>query len=317
MLRKEVRLDESTKAGLIQVLADLREALEDHSEGSVTRLVRKALMIAALSHDTTYEMLFEIHLLGLDAWAKAGNKTIWERRGVDDNDYVANAHSTDRERLDSTIEARPLDDVERMVTVLAGLEQRFAGTGEHERAFMLQKLEGERILGRIRARVALFVARFHQAAAPHLASEAISGKGNKVFIGHGRSGAWRDLAAFLETRLGLTWDEFNRESTAGVAIIDRLQQMLNDACFGFVVMTAEDTQRDGTAQARQNVVHEVGLFQGRLGFRRAIILLEEGCAEFSNIVGLGQIRYPAGNLLGSAEEIRRVLERESVLAARP
>ena len=35
-----------------------------------------------------------------------------------------------------------------------------------------------------------------------------------------------------------------------------------------------------------NVVHEAGLFQGRLGFTRAIVLLEEGCAEFSNIQGL-------------------------------
>jgi predicted nucleotide-binding protein len=45
-----------------------------------------------------------------------------------------------------------------------------------------------------------------------------------------------------------------------------------------------------------NVIHEVGLFQGRLGFKRAIVLLEEGCKEFSNIQGLGQIRYPKGNI---------------------
>jgi predicted nucleotide-binding protein len=43
-----------------------------------------------------------------------------------------------------------------------------------------------------------------------------------------------------------------------------------------------------------NVVHEAGLFQGRLGFERAIILLEEGCKSFSNIEGLGQIRFPKG-----------------------
>jgi predicted nucleotide-binding protein len=39
--------------------------------------------------------------------------------------------------------------------------------------------------------------------------------------------------------------------------------------------------------ARLNVVHEAGLFQGSLGFKKAIILLEEGCEEFCNIVGLG------------------------------
>ena len=39
-----------------------------------------------------------------------------------------------------------------------------------------------------------------------------------------------------------------------------------------------------------NVIHEVGLFQGRLGANKAIILLEDGCEEFSNIQGL--VRMP-------------------------
>jgi predicted nucleotide-binding protein len=63
-----------------------------------------------------------------------------------------------------------------------------------------------------------------------------------------------------------------------------------------------------------NVVHEAGLFQGRLGFSRAIILLEDGCKEFSNINGLGQIRFPKGNIKATFEEIRQVLEREKVAA---
>ena len=64
-------------------------------------------------------------------------------------------------------------------------------------------------------------------------------------------------------------------------------------------MTAEDEQPDGTLRARENVIHEAGLFQGRLGFEKAIILLEEGCEEFSNIEGLGQIRFPEREYIGS------------------
>ena len=63
-----------------------------------------------------------------------------------------------------------------------------------------------------------------------------------------------------------------------------------------------------------NVVHEAGLFQGRLGFEKAIILLEDGCEEFSNINGLGQIRFPKENITAAFEEIRRVLERENLIA---
>ena len=56
-----------------------------------------------------------------------------------------------------------------------------------------------------------------------------------------------------------------------------------------------------------NVVHEAGLFQGRLGFSRAIILLEESCEEFSNIHGLGQIRFPKGNIKAVFEDVRQLL----------
>jgi len=135
----------------------------------------------------------------------------------------------------------------------------------------------------------------------------------KVFIGHGRSQAWRDLKDFIAERLQLDWDEFNREPTAGLATPERLADMLDDACFAFLVLTAEDEHHDGTIHARENVIHEVGLFQGRLGFRRAIVLLEDGCAEFSNIHGLTQIRFPKGDIRAKSEEIRRVLEREGII----
>ena len=65
--------------------------------------------------------------------------------------------------------------------------------------------------------------------------------------------------------------------------------------------------------ARESVIHEIGLFQGKLGARRAIIVVEEGCAEFSNIKGLTQINFPIGNISAAFEQIRRVLEREGIL----
>lgn len=137
--------------------------------------------------------------------------------------------------------------------------------------------------------------------------------GTNVFIGHGRATPWRDLKDFIQDRLELPWDEFNRVPIAGVTNIARLSEMLNEAAIAFLVMTAEDEQQDGTKHARMNVIHEAGLFQGRLGFSKAIVVLEEGCEEFSNIQGLGQIRFPAGNIKACFEEIRQVLEREGVL----
>jgi predicted nucleotide-binding protein len=138
-------------------------------------------------------------------------------------------------------------------------------------------------------------------------------RGGVIFIGHGRSPVWRELKDFLKDTLNLKADEFSNVPTAGIATSERLSEMLKNASLAFIVMTAEDEQPDGRMRARENVVHEIGLFQGRLGFKRAIVILEDGCEEFSNIHGIGQIRFPKGDIRAKFEEVRKVLEREGQL----
>ena len=135
----------------------------------------------------------------------------------------------------------------------------------------------------------------------------------KVFIGHGRSPMWRELKDFMEDQLGLPVDEFNRIPVAGTSITDRLMDMLRSASVAFLVMTGEDEQPTGELRPRENVVHEAGLFQGHLGFQRAIILLEEGCEKFSNNAGLVHIDFPKGNIRAAFHDVREILEREAVL----
>jgi predicted nucleotide-binding protein len=89
--------------------------------------------------------------------------------------------------------------------------------------------------------------------------------------------------------------------------------MLDAAAIAFLILTAEDEMADGKIQARMNVIHEAGLFQGRLGFSRAIIVLEEGCEEFSNIQGLGQLRFPKNNIKAAFHDVQLVLEREGLI----
>jgi predicted nucleotide-binding protein len=142
--------------------------------------------------------------------------------------------------------------------------------------------------------------------------EAPTESSGKVFIGHGRSQLWRELQIFLSDTLHLPCVEFNSRPAAGYSTKERLEMMLDEAGFAFLVMTGEDEDRHGKLHARENVIHEAGLFQGRLGFSRAIILLDESCSEFSNINGLIQIRFPTGNISAKFEDVREVLERERV-----
>jgi predicted nucleotide-binding protein len=144
-------------------------------------------------------------------------------------------------------------------------------------------------------------------------ADSVQSGGRRVFIGHGGSLIWKDLKDFIQDRLKLPWEEFNRVPAAGLTTTARLSEMLDTAGMAFLVMTGEDERADGALLARMNVVHEAGLFQGRLGFKRAIVLLEQGCEEFSNIHGLGQLRFPKGNIASIFEKIREVLEREGLL----
>ncbi len=136
---------------------------------------------------------------------------------------------------------------------------------------------------------------------------------HRIFLGHGRSLQWLLLKDFLGNTLKLDVAEFNVVPTAGIHTTERLHAMLREAGMAFLIMTAEDTLTDGTVQARPNVIHEVGLFQGYLGTRRAIVLLEEGCAQFSNLDGLTTVRFPKNDIAARFEEVRRILIREGFL----
>ena len=135
----------------------------------------------------------------------------------------------------------------------------------------------------------------------------------KVFIGHGHSSEWRKLSMFLHNDHDLSVIEFNSSSAVGISTPDHLQDMLNHAHFAFLILTGEDEQTTGELNPRLNVVHEAGLFQGRLGFRKAILLLEEGCQDFSNVRGLTHIPFPKGKIETQFHEATRVLKREGLV----
>jgi predicted nucleotide-binding protein len=132
----------------------------------------------------------------------------------------------------------------------------------------------------------------------------------KIFIGHGNSLQWRDLKDHLKDLHGYEVIAYETGSRAGHTIRDVIADMLDKASFAILVMTGEDDMSDGSIRARQNVIHELGLFQGRLGFTKAIVLKEDGTEEFSNINGVNQIRYTKGNIKETFGDIIAVLKRE-------
>jgi predicted nucleotide-binding protein len=131
-----------------------------------------------------------------------------------------------------------------------------------------------------------------------------------IFIGHGRSNQWRELKDHLQEKHGYKIEAFEIGSRAGHTIRDILEEMLAKSSMAFIILTAEDEDMDGKYHARENVIHELGLFQGKLGFHKAIAILEEGTNEFSNLHGIQQLRFSKSNIKEIFGDVLATLKRE-------
>jgi predicted nucleotide-binding protein len=131
-----------------------------------------------------------------------------------------------------------------------------------------------------------------------------------VFIAHGHSLMWRDLKDHLHEQHGYAVEAYETGARAGHTVRDILADMLKASTFAVIVMSGEDETSDGGLRTRQNVVHEAGLFQGRLGFSRCIAVVEEGVEAFSNIDGVHQLRFPKGRIKETFGDILATLHRE-------
>ncbi|WP_322750336.1 MULTISPECIES: nucleotide-binding protein [unclassified Frankia] len=128
-----------------------------------------------------------------------------------------------------------------------------------------------------------------------------------IFIGHGGPNEmWRILKDYL-AEFGYRVVTFESEFRYGRSAADVVWEMLQQVDFALLVHTADDETKLGTVRSRQNVVHETGLFQGRLGFEKAIIVREEGVEEFSNLAGIQEIRFPSGSIGAAFGEVHRAL----------
>lgn len=147
------------------------------------------------------------------------------------------------------------------------------------------------------------------AAVEEVDPPAIEPPSPRIFIGHGGSQDWIKLRDFIES-VGYLTLSFETLGSPGLTIPETLAGALDSASMAVLVLTAEDETADGELRARQNVVHEVGLFQGRLGFSRAIVVAEQATADFSNLSGILRADYQTGHIEQVFQPVLAELRRE-------
>ena len=105
-------------------------------------------------------------------------------------------------------------------------------------------------------------------------------------------------------------ETYESGARAGHSIRDIIEEMMSESAFAVLVLTRDDSVGGIKKRARQNVIHETGLFQGRLGYSRAIILLEEGVEKFSNMEGIHYIAFSENNIKETFGEVLATIGRE-------
>jgi hypothetical protein len=138
-----------------------------------------------------------------------------------------------------------------------------------------------------------------------------------VFIGHGGDDLWMRVKLFLEETLRLTTVTYESELPVGESVVPFLEKMLTRADFAILVLTGEDETTHGTKRARQNVIHEAGLFQGKLGFKRTVMLIQEGVESFTNVAGLQYIAFAGNQVEHAFHHLLPVLIREGLVRLVP
>lgn len=130
----------------------------------------------------------------------------------------------------------------------------------------------------------------------------------RVFISHGRAPDWREVQAYIEKDIRLETLELAQEANQGRTILAKLWESSEKCGSAVIVMTGDDLDADGQARARENVIHEIGFFQGKYGLHRIVLLHEEGVNIPSNIQGVVYTPFPKGMVSASFGVLVRELK---------
>lgn len=145
-------------------------------------------------------------------------------------------------------------------------------------------------------------------------------KTGRVFIGHGHNEIVRHkVKDFLRDRCCLDTIILKELPSSGLTTIEKLEKYSRVADYAILIFTGDDivieqkSEDSKKQRARQNVVQELGWFQGTLGRNRTCLLVQKGVELFSNIGGVVSLRFNDTDVESVFEELRKELEDAQLL----
>lgn len=136
-----------------------------------------------------------------------------------------------------------------------------------------------------------------------------------IFIGHWRSKIYLEVLEFLRARLKLPNEHihyFEIGQLETPEVMPLLRKFLSVCGHAIIVASGEDGC-GSEVRARQNVVHEAGLFQGALGEGTVTVLLQEGVTWISNDQGKVFLNFKDDHIASTFNDLRDRLDKAGML----
>lgn len=128
---------------------------------------------------------------------------------------------------------------------------------------------------------------------------------NSIFISHGHAELLKyQLKDFVREKLGRTALILSEQPNNGLTVVEKLEVASEKCNKAIILLTKDDEMADGHIRSRQNVIHEIGFFQGKYGRRNVILLCEEGVELFTNISGIVYIKFDREHFQEVFEQLR-------------
>jgi predicted nucleotide-binding protein len=132
---------------------------------------------------------------------------------------------------------------------------------------------------------------------------------NNIFLSYGHNELLKlKIKEFIQERLKRKVFILADQPSRGLTVVEKLENISNYCNCAVILMTKDDYQLDNGARTRQNVVHEIGFFQGKYGRNNVILVAESGVEIFSNISGIMRLDFEKNHFNEVLESLRIELE---------
>ncbi|HTU20756.1 MAG TPA: PfkB family carbohydrate kinase [Gemmataceae bacterium] len=139
---------------------------------------------------------------------------------------------------------------------------------------------------------------------------------NSVYIGFGQDPLGNQVEEYLRRTHGLDVKRCALKPRAGRQHVDDLSDCLDCCTFAVLVPDPEGEAEDDKPWTRDRVLREAGLFQGRLGLHRVVLMLPEGVKKLANVEGLQSIDVPKDRLYRALKQLEVLLKRDGIIPSK-